>query len=115
MSVRIQLASNYQVVELTYDSWNDVCQEEVASARDLVNSLGAEVVNDGKKPGQKNQVKSQSHSSKTDSREGPTEKQISMLRSFGMREETIAALSKQDAWQAIKNRKDNSYSDDFIR
>ena len=100
MSVRIQLASNFQVVELTYDSWDDVCQEEVASARDLVNSLGAGVVNDVKKPTKKPTVSASSSGAV----EGPTEKQIAMLRSFGVREETIACMNKKSAWKLINDR-----------
>ena len=49
MSVRIQLASNFQVVELTYDNWNTVNQAEVEAATSLVNKLGSTVINDIKK------------------------------------------------------------------
>ena len=46
MAVRIQLASNFQVVELTYDSWSEVDEVEIVQATDLVNELGQNVVNE---------------------------------------------------------------------
>lgn len=46
MAIRIQLASNFQVVELTYDNWSDVNYQEVADATTMVNRLGSEVVNE---------------------------------------------------------------------
>lgn len=44
--IRIQLASNFQVVELTYDEFGLILDDEVEKAIDLVNRLGKEVVND---------------------------------------------------------------------
>ena len=45
-NVRIQLASNFQVIELTYDDWDAITAEEIGQAVDLINKLGKEVVND---------------------------------------------------------------------
>lgn len=41
--VRIQLASNYQVVELTYDSFESMGVDDLETAVKLVNSLGTRV------------------------------------------------------------------------
>ena len=44
--VRIQLASNFQVIELTYENWGSVDTDELDDATNLVNELGSKVKND---------------------------------------------------------------------
>ena len=46
MAVRIQLSSNFQVIELTYENWESVCTDELDDATNLVNELGSKVKND---------------------------------------------------------------------
>lgn len=43
MSVRIQLSSNFQVVELSYETWLDVNKPEVEEAVKLVRELGESI------------------------------------------------------------------------
>lgn len=46
--VRIQLASNFQVIELTYENWESVNTDELKDATNLVNELGSKVKNNTK-------------------------------------------------------------------
>ena len=94
MAVRIQLASNFQVVELTYDSWKDVDDNEVEEATALVNLLGNEVVNEikTKKPDEKKE-------------EMATEGQIKFLEKLGVKEEKAKKMTKKEAWQYIQDNK----------
>ena len=95
MAVRIQLASNFQVVELTYDSWSDVDEAEVTQATDLVNELGQTVVNDIK-------------TNKTESKkpeEMATPGQIKYLVSLGVKESDAKAMTKKEAWAYLQKNK----------
>lgn len=93
MAVRIQLASNFQVVELTYDCWSDVNYKEVEDATTMVNRLGSEVVNDIKKPVEKKEE------------EMATEGQIKFLVGLGMTEKEAKNMTKKEAWEYIHNNK----------
>jgi Holliday junction resolvasome RuvABC DNA-binding subunit len=95
MAVRIQLASNFQVVELTYDDWSEVNYHEVSLATEMVNRLGGEVVNDiksNKKEEQKNE-------------EMATEGQIKFLKSLGVNEDDAKKMTKKEAWKYLKDNK----------
>lgn len=93
MAIRIQLASNFQVVELTYDSWKDVDYQEVADATTMVNRLGSEVVNEIKT------------NKKTNDEEMATEGQISFLKKLGVSESKAKKMTKKEAWQYIQDNK----------
>ena len=92
MAVRIQLASNFQVVELTYDSWEDVNDNEVTEATALVNLLGNEVINEIK-------------TKKSESVEMATEGQIKFLEKLGVKEEKAKKMTKKEAWHYIQDNK----------
>ena len=94
MAVRIQLASNFQVVELTYDSWKDVNPDEVAMATEMVNSLGSKVVNE---------IKTKKSDEKKE--EMATEGQIKFLEKLGVKEEKAKKMTKKEAWQYIQDNK----------
>ena len=94
--VRIQLASNFQVIELTYDSWDAVNVEEISNATQMVNTLGKEVINDIK-TAPKTQEKKE---------EMITDKQKEFLiGKFGQKEEDIRNLTKKEAWNLINKLK----------
>ena len=88
--VRIQLASNFQVVELTYDFWEQVDDIEVRKAVVMVNNLGKEVINDIKtapKSTQKNEEKA-------------TPGQIKFLKEkYGI---DASEMSKKEAWTTLQ-------------
>ena len=92
MAVRIQLASNFQVVELTYDSWEDVNDNEVTEATALVNLLGNEVINEIK-------------TKKSEPVEMATEGQIKFLEKLGVKEEKAKKMTKKEAWHYINDNK----------
>lgn len=93
--VRIQLASNFQVIELTYDDWDSVIIEEVNDATEMVNKLGKEVVND---------IKTAPKAEKKE--EMITDKQKEFLiGKFGQKEEDIRGLTKKEAWNLINKLK----------
>ena len=91
MAVRIQLASNFQVIELTYDSWEQVNEVELEQATNMVNSLGQTVINDIKT---KTPVK--------EKQEMSTPGQIKYLVSLGVEEEEAQAMTKKEAWQYLQ-------------
>lgn len=93
MAVRIQLASNFQVVELTYDSWSEVDSKEVQFATEMVNNLGQKVVNDIKKPVEKKEE------------EMATEGQIKFLVGLGLTEKEAKKMTKKEAWHYIQDNK----------
>lgn len=95
MAVRIQLASNFQVVELTYDVWSAVDAKEVEMATEMVNSLGQKVVNDIKtnKPVEKKVE------------EMATEGQIKFLVGLGLTEKEAKKMTKKEAWHYIQDNK----------
>lgn len=106
MAVRIQLASNFQVIELTYNSWGDVNTDELADAINLANELGSKVKNDiktakpvekksGKKPGKKPENTS----------EMASESQIEWLVNLGLTRKEAKAMTKSEAWQYIQDNK----------
>ena len=87
--VRIQLASNFQVVELTYDSWDDVIQDEVTEATDLVNQLGKEVVND---------IKTAAIAKETEEKATPGQNKY-LKEKFGI---DASKMSKKEAWTTLQ-------------
>lgn len=96
MAVRIQLASNFQVVELTYNDWNEVNADEVEAATELVNKLGNEVVND---------IKTNKSESKKPEEELATPGQVKYLVSLGVIEEVAKKMTKKGAWKYLQERK----------
>lgn len=106
MAVRIQLASNFQVIELTYNSWGDVNTDELTDAINLANELGSKVKNDIKtnkpvenKPGKKTGKKAE------DNVEMASESQIEWLVNLGLTRKEAKAMTKGEAWQYIQNNK----------
>lgn len=106
MAVRIQLASNFQVVELTYDKWSDVDSNEVQQATEMVNDLGQKVVNDIKtnKPVEKKPEKKAGKKAE-DKGEMATEGQIKFLIGLGLTDKEAKAMTKGEAWQYIQDNK----------
>lgn len=94
MAVRIQLASNFQVVELTYDEWSEVNYEEVSLATAMVNRLGSEVVNEIK-------------TKKTEQPNEPmaSDKQIKFAIKLGLNETKAKQMTQKELWQWIQNNK----------
>ena len=96
-NVRNQLASNFQVIELTYDSWDDVTEAEISQATDLVNQLGKTVINDIK-TAPKTQEKKE---------EMITDKQKQLLvGKFKFRPIDVEKLTKKEAWNLINEVKE---------
>lgn len=98
MVVKIQLASNFQVIELTYDSWNDVSGEELEKATNMVNNLGQIVKND---------IKTNKPQEVKKEEEMATDGQIKFLVSLGLTEKEAKKMTKKEAWQFIQKNKDN--------
>ena len=98
MAVRIQLASNFQVIELTYDDWDEVTDEELEKATNMVNNLGQIVKNDIK-------TKETKKEEKKEKEELATEGQIKFLVGLGMTEKEAKKMTKKEAWQYIKDNK----------
>ena len=74
MAIRIQLASNFQVIELTYNSWNEVTDEDLEKATNMVNNFGQIVKNDIKTKDNK----------KEETKEKPaSEKQLQYIKMLG--------------------------------
>ena len=102
MAVRIQLASNFQVIELTYDTWSDVNNDELTDAINLANELGSKVKNDNKtnKP-----VENKTENKGEDDTKMATESQIEWLVSLGLTRKEAKAMTKTEAWQYINANK----------
>lgn len=94
MKYRIQLASNYQVVELEVENAN-VDSPEIQDAINLVNYLGATVQadNKGKKPGKKT-VAPENRAS---------DKQLRVLDAMGI--DYDENITRQEAWKLIDKNK----------
>lgn len=94
MKYRIQLASNYQVVEIELDTQGpriDKNSEEIQSAIELVNYLGETVQNEKKPAGKKPKaVKSENLA---------TDKQKLRLDQMGI--EYDEDITRQEAWKLI--------------
>ena len=93
MAVRIQLASNFQVIELTYDNWAAIDPNEIIEAQQLVNEFGQNVHNDIKTKESKKEE------------EMATEGQIKFLIKLGMKEAVAKTMTKKQAWQYIQDNK----------
>lgn len=98
MAVRIQLASNFQVVELTYDSWSQVDDAEVKQATEMVNELGKEVVND---------IKTNKPIDSKKPEEMATIGQIKYLVGLGVKESDAKSMTKKEAWKYLQDNKNN--------
>lgn len=94
MAVRIQLASNFQVIELTYDKWEDIDSDALISAQKLVNELGQNVHND---------IKTKENNPVEEKKEMATEGQINVLINLGIDEKVAKRMTKQQAWRYIKD------------
>ena len=106
MAVRIQLASNFQVIELTYDNWASIDPNEIIEAQQLVNEFGQNVKNDiktnkqvEKKPGKKTGKNAE------DKGEMASESQIEWLVNLGVTRKEAKAMTKGEAWQYIQDNK----------
>ena len=94
MAVRIQLASNFQVIELTYENWGSVDTDELNDATNLVNELGSKVKNDIKTAPKTQEIKKEE--------EMATEGQIKFLVKLGIPEEYAKTMTKKEAWLKLK-------------
>ena len=99
--VRIQLASNFQVVELTFDSLKDgdFDAEELNQAIKIVNELGKRVINDIKTAPKSEQKE------KEKKEELASEGQVKFLTGLGVKEEEAKKMTKKDAWKYIQEHK----------
>ena len=92
--VRIQLSSNFQVVELTFNSFKDgeFDAEELNKAIAIVNDLGKRVVNDIKTAPKTQESKKEE--------ERATPGQINFLKSkFGI---DASGMTKREAWEKLQ-------------
>ena len=94
MAVRIQLASNFQVIELTYDSWEEVNTNELTDATNLVNELGAKVKNDIK-----------TKESKKSDEPMASEKQINFAVKLGLSREKAEKMTQKELWKWLQENK----------
>ena len=94
MAIRIQLASNFQVIELTYDNWESINPNEIIEAQQLVNEFGQNVRND---------IKTKTIEEKKE--EMATEGQIKFLTKLGVKEAVAKGMTKKQAWQYIQDNK----------
>ena len=94
MAVRIQLSSNFQVIELTYENWESVCTDELDDATNLVNELGSKVKNDIKTTPKTQESKKEV--------EMATEGQIKFLVKLGIPEEFAKTMTKKEAWTKLQ-------------
>jgi hypothetical protein len=104
MAVRIQLSSNFQVLELTYSTFNDIIEEELNDAIKLVNKLGLEVSADIKKPSSKKGEKASNRSSSKKG-EKASDRQISYAISLGLDEDEAYDMTKEEIWAYIQRNK----------
>lgn len=102
MAVRIQLASNFQVVELTYDSWEQVQLQEVVEATELANKLGSTVVNEIKSKKTETTV---TESEKKPNTELASEKQVKYAVQLGCDESKAKQMTKSEIWSFIQRNK----------
>ena len=92
MAVRIQLASNFQVIELTYENWASVDTDELDDATNLVNELGSKVKNDIKTAPKTQESKKEE--------ERATPGQINFLKNkFGI---DATGMTKKEAWEKLQ-------------
>lgn len=96
--IRIQLASNFQVVELTYDNYASMNLDEVEKCIDLVNAFGARVNYSDKDKEKKTSVISPYSKFY---REEPSEKQLELAKRLKI---DVEGMSKEDLRIAIKNK-----------
>lgn len=102
---RIQLASNYQVVEFNLELDDEEILElehpTVASAISFINALGEAVINNARpapKAKEKTEVKKQ---------EMATEGQVKVLvGKYGYSEKEAKKFTKQEAWKKLKELKE---------
>lgn len=94
MAVRVQLSSNFQVVELTFNSLKDedFKAEELNQAIAIVNELGSKVKNDIKTAPKTQESKKEE--------ERATPGQINFLKSkFGI---DASGMTKKEAWTKLQ-------------
>lgn len=101
---RIQLASNFQVVEFNLEINDDevltIDDERVLDAVNLVNKLGEVVVNTIKKKDEPTQEKSSTTKVKVQKvEEMASAGQIKFLKKFGI---DGSKMTKQEAWQTLQ-------------
>ena len=92
--VRIQLSSNFQVVELTFNSFKDgeFNAEELNQAIAIVNDLGKRVINDIKTAPKTQESKKEE--------ERATPGQINFLKNkFGV---DATGMTKREAWEKLQ-------------
>ena len=101
MAVRIQLASNFQVVELTGETWMDIDEELIEHAIKVVNDLGKRVVNDIKTAPKSKENKNE----KQKKDEPSSEKQVQYAVSLGLEEKEARNMTKGQIWSFINRTK----------
>ena len=99
--VRIQLASNFQVLELTAESVFNIDFDELERAVEVVNELGSKVKNDIKTAPKKENEK---ETKKKD--ELASEKQIKYAVNLGLDEKDARKMTKGQIWSYIKRTRE---------
>jgi hypothetical protein len=93
--IRIQLASNFQVVELTYNSWAEANLSEIEEATELVNALGQKVTNE---------IKTRNTPAKPkEAPNKPSQKQIDYAVSLGLSPAKAKKMTKEEIWEFIND------------
>ena len=96
--VRIQLANNFQVVEITGETFSAITRQEIEEALDLVNEL-ARRVDVQTKPATKNKAD-------TSSKITPSSSQINYAVGLGLDRIKAENMTKKELWQYINNHKE---------
>ena len=96
MAVRIQLSSNFQVVELTGESWMDIDEELIEHAIKTVNRLGKRVINDIKTAPKSTTINKNKNEN---GEEKATPGQIKYLEKFGI---DASEMTKKEAWETLQ-------------
>lgn len=98
--VRIQLASNFQVLELTAESVFNIDFDELERAVEVVNELGSKVKND---------IKTAPKTTENEKRkkdELASEKQIKYAVNLGLDEKEARKMTKGQIWSYIKRTRE---------
>lgn len=96
--VRIQLASNFQVVELTAESIDKINSAELEQAIAIVNDLGKRVINDIKTAPKAKETTKANKNEKDEEKATPG--QIKYLKEkFGI---DASEMSKKEAWTTLQ-------------
>ena len=98
--VRIQLANNFQVVEITGETFSAITRQEIEEAIDLVNELAGRVDVQTKPATTKN------NKADTSSKRTPSSSQINYAVGLGLDRSKAENMTKKELWEYINNHKE---------